>query len=185
MAKISRVQRKNAWVRDSGRCGIHLGGCGRRIERSNQCEVDHIIPLVLAKLIAPAPREFDRPWNYQPMHKECNREKADRMNGRELGELETAATVGANTPDDWPRFQCKCHYLQILGNDLYVCTQTPAGTGKHKLYAGVVMDFGNQNRQDGILVAEQWTGPGGAQVRGFNRTGKNLRGYIFPKLKPR
>ena len=39
------------------------------------------------------------------------------------------------------------------------------GIGQHKLYAGVVKDFGDTNRQDGILVLGRWTGPGGGQLR--------------------
>ena len=79
-------------------CGIHLGGCGMPI--TGKCEVDHIVPLGLAELIASNAREFDGLWNYQPMHERCNRNKADTMNGRSLEDLEIAVTVGANTPDD-------------------------------------------------------------------------------------
>lgn len=107
------------------------------------------------------------------------------MNGRELGELETAVTVGANTPHDWPRFDCKCHYLQVINGDLYVCTLGPVGVGEHKLYAGVVKDFGEENRQDAILVIGRWTGAGGIPQVGFDRTGKHTRGYLFPSFSPR
>ena len=169
--------------RDGGLCGIHLGGCGQPI--IGRWEVDHLIPLGLAALIAPAPREFDGHWNYQPMHEHCNRNKADTMKGRSLEELETAVLVGANTSNDWPRFQCKCHYLQILGEDLFVCTKEPVGIGEHKLYAGVVKDFGGEDRQDGILVMGQWTGAGGIRQVGYDRRGKNPRGYIFPSISPR
>ena len=169
--------------RDKGLCGVHLGGCGQPI--TGKCEVDHIVPLGLAKLIAPDASGFDSMWNYQPMHADCNRKKADTMNGRELSELETTVTVGANTPDDWPRFECKCHYLQILDGDLYVCTRAPVGVGERKLYAGVVKDFGEENRQDAILVIGRWTGAGGVPQVGFDRTGKNLRGYLLPSFSPR
>ena len=93
--------------------------------------------------------------------------------------------TGANTPDDWPRFQCNCHYLQIFDEDLHVCTQGPFGIGEHKLYEGVVKDFGDPDRQDGILVVGRWTGPGGARLLGFNRTDRNHRGYIFPSFSPK
>ena len=181
--KHLRAVKSKIMPRDSRLCGIHLGGCGRPI--TDKCEVDHIIPLGLADLIASTPREFDNPWNYQPMHEECNRDKADKMNGRELGEFEKIVATGANTPDDWPRFQCKCHYLQIIDGDMYVCTQGIVGIGQHKLYAGVVKDFGDTNRQDGILVLGRWTGPGGGQLRGFNRMGKNHRGSILPSFPPK
>ena len=169
--------------RDGRLCGIHLGGCGQPI--TGKCELDHIIPLGLAELIAPTPRELDNHWNYQPMHEDCNRKKADTMNGRLLEELERAVTVGGNTPDDWPRFQCKCHYLQIFGEDLFICTKEPVGISEHKFYAGVVKDFGDEDRQDAILVIGQWTGPGGIHQVGYDSTGKSPRGYIFPSISPR
>ena len=181
----SKAAKSKALHRDNWECGRHLGGCGSQIERASECSVDHIVPLGLAELIAPDPLEFDRPWNYQPMHVGCNGAKANRMNGRELAELEKVTIVGANTPDDWPRFQCKCHYLQIFGRDLYVCTHGPVGTGKHKLYAGVVLDFGKEDRQDGIMVSQRWTGPGGTNAGGFSRIGKNIRGFIFPSFSPK
>ena len=181
--KHLRAAKSKIMPRDGRLCGIHFIGCGRPI--TDKCEVDHIIPLSLAELIAPTPREFDNPWNYQPMHEECNREKADMMNGRELGAFEKVVSTGANTPDDWPRFQCKCHYLQIIDGDMYVCTQGIVSIGQHKLYVGVVKDFGDTNRQDGILVLGRWTGPGGGQLRGFNRIGKNHRGSILPSFSPK
>ena len=119
------------------------------------------------------------------MHESCNRRKADAVRGRLLEDLEIAVTVGANTPDDWPRFQCKCHYLQIFDGDLYVCTLDPVGVGEHKLYTGVVKDFGEENRQDAILVIGQWTGSGGVPLVGFDRGRKNHRGYLFPSFSPK
>ena len=181
--KRTKVAGLKIMSRDNRLCGIHLGGCGMPI--TGKCEVDHIVPLGLAELIASNAREFDGLWNYQPMHERCNRNKADTMNGRSLEDLEIAVTVGANTPDDWPRFQCKCHYLQILHEDLYVCTREPAGIGEHKLFPGVVKDFGEENRQDAIVVIGRWTGAGGIPQVGFDRTGKSQRGYVFPSLSPR
>ena len=181
--KRTKAARPKIMSRDGRLCGIHLGGCDQPI--TGKCELDHIIPLGLAELIAPTPREFDNHWNYQPMHEDCNRKKADTMNGRLLEELERAVTVGGNTPDDWPRFQCKCHYLQIFGEDLFICTKEPAGISEHKLYAGVVKDFEDEDRQDAILVIGQWTGPGGIHQVGYDSTGKSPRGYIFPSISPR
>ena len=90
--KRTKAARLKIMSRDGGLCGIHLAECGQPI--IGRCEVDHIIPLGLAELIAPAPREFDGHWNYQPMHEQCNRNKADTMKGRLLEELEIAVTVG-------------------------------------------------------------------------------------------
>ena len=181
--KRTKVAGLKVMSRDNGLCGIHLGGCGQPI--TGKCEVDHIVPLGLAKLVAAAPRDFDSLCNYQPMHESCNRKKSDAVRGRRLEDLEKAVTVGANTPDDWPRFQCKCHYLQIFGGDLYVCTREPVGVGEHRLYTGVVKDFSQENRQDAILVVGGWAGSGGVSLVGFNRDGKNDRGYLFPSFSPR
>ena len=169
--------------RDREKCGIHSGGCNAPL--TDNYTVDHIVPLSLAKSAAPNPQEFDRPWNYQPMHKECNERKKDETGDRELGRFEKIAIARTKTPNHWPRFQCKCHYLQILEGDLYVCTKGPIGTSQHKLYEGIVKDFGDENRQDAIMILGQWTAPGGKPAVGFNNMGKNQRGYILPSFSPK
>ena len=181
--KKTRAAKRKIVPRDSGLCGIHSGGCGQAL--TTNCTVDHIVPLSLAKSVAPNPREFDQPWNYQPMHQECNKRKDDETGNRELGEFETIAIARTNTPDHWPRFQCKCHYLQILEGDLYVCTKEPIGPNHHKLYEGVVKDFGGENRQDAIMVMGRWTGPGGKQMAGFSNLDKTQRGYMLSSFSPK
>ena len=119
------------------------------------------------------------------MHQECNGAKEDRLRGRELGTLEAAVTTGANTPHDWPRFECQCHYLQIGGSDLLVYTKSPIDTGRHLLYPGVVKDFGNEDRQDAILVPGKWTGSGGVPTMGYSNIGNNERGFILPSISPK
>ena len=183
--RITRAGKRALLKRDDWKCGIHMGGCAGQVQYRSQCEVDHIVPVVLYNSLAPEPRDFDNPWNYQPMHKECHKEKEDRLRGRKLGEVEAAVTVGTNTPDDWPRFECQCHYLQIVECDLLVFTKGPIDTGKHLLYPGGVRDFGNENRQDGILVPGQWTGPGGIPTRGFSKMGNNVRGFLLPSFSPK
>ena len=183
--RITRAGKRALLKRDDWKCGIHMGGCAGQVQYRSQCEVDHIVPVVLYNSLAPEPRDFDNPWNYQPMHKECHKEKEDRLRGRKLGEVEAAVTVGTDTPDDWPRFECQCHYLQIVECDLLVFTKGPIDTGKHLLYPGVVRDFGNENRQDGILVPGQWTGPGGIPTRGFSKMGNNVRGFLLPSFSPK
>ena len=183
--RITRAEKSALLRRDDRACGIHMGGCGEQIQSRSQCEVDHIVPVVLFQSLAPEPRDFDNRWNYQPMHKECHQAKEDRLRGRQLGELEAAVTVGANTPDDWPRFECQCHYLQVVESDLFVFTKGSIGTGGHLLYAGVVKDFGDEDRQDAVLVPGQWTGSGGRPTRGYSNIGNNVRGFMLPSLSPR
>ena len=168
--------------RDGGLCGIHLGGCGRPITTSDECTVDHIVPQALFNVIATTPSEFRREQNYQPMHGECNRKKTNIMEGRDEGGFEKTIATGTNdTPDDWPKFQCKCHYLQILDGDMCVCTQGTVGVGEHKLYKGIVKDYGGI-RQDAILVFGEWKGPGGKKLAGFDRRGNSSRGFILPSF---
>ena len=64
-------------------------------------------------------------------------------------------TTGNNAPQDWPRFECKCHYLQIIEGAMYVCTTSAIDSGSYELYANVVKDFGDveQTRRNyGILI---------------------------------
>ena len=183
---VTRATRRRILKRDGKLCGFHMGGCRKPIEQSEKCNVDHIIPKALFTALAPERvNEFEVEWNYQPMHINCHEKKRDRLNGRELGELERAVTVGAMTPDDWPRYECNCHYLQIEGDDLFVLTQGSIGSGKHLVYAGVVKDFGEEDRQDAILVIGKWTGPGHAPMVGYNHIGKNERGFILPSYSPK
>ena len=119
------------------------------------------------------------------MHKGCNERKKDKTGDREFGQFEKIAIARTNTPNHWPRFQCKCHYLQILNGDLYVCTKGPIGRSQHKLHEGIVKDFGGENRQDSIMVLGQWTAPGGKQAVGFKNMGKDQKGYMLPSFSPK
>ena len=175
----SRAAKTALLHRDGRKCGIHLGGCGKEIESRTQCEVDHIVPFTLSNKLAPDPRGFDSRWNYQPMHPGCHETKRDRMDGRVLKDLEAAALTGARTPDDWPRFQCQCHFLQIEEGDLYVHTKGAIGAGRHLLCPKVERNFPG-NRQDALLVIAQWTGPGEISEVGYSALGKEIRGYILP-----
>ena len=185
MPKISRQQRSKLLRRDDRKCGIHLGGCGKPIESRSQCSGDHIVPEVLFEALAPSPTEFDHNWNHQPMHTECNRTKSDRLQGRTLTDLEVATTIGAKTPDDWPRFECTCHYLQIIEGGMYVCTKRPISPGQHLLCPNVVKDFGDQDRQDAILVPGRITGPKGTPLVGYSTLNNSTIGFVLPSFSPR
>ena len=178
--KRMRRARPKIMHRDSGLCGIHLGGCGRPVA-IDECTVDHIVPKALFESIAPTPSEFRREQNYQPMHGECNEKKMNMMEGRKLETFEkTIATGTNNTPDDWPRFRCKCHYLQILEGDMCVCTLGIVGVGEHKLYGGVVKDY-DGIRQDAIMVVGKWKEKG-KEMAGFDRRGNSVRGFLLPSF---
>ena len=53
--KTTKVAGLKIMSRDNRLCGIHLGGCGQPI--TGKCEVDHIVPFGLAKLIASTARD--------------------------------------------------------------------------------------------------------------------------------
>lgn len=85
--------REQLSTRDELLCGIHTGGCHRRIEGS--VSIDHIIP----QSFGPK-KKFDGFWNFQAMCVKCNNEdKGGQINGL-------------------PSFNCICHYFAITGEDL-------------------------------------------------------------------
>lgn len=97
MTNVAKVELEDILRRDTHRCGIHSGGCGKRlaIEEAN---IDHIIPKNFVKNRENY-HEFLKDWNCQPTHRGCNTEKGGMV-------LET------------PQFQCICHgvYLDEDGN---------------------------------------------------------------------
>ena len=118
------------------------------------------------------------------MHEECNRKKSDGLEGRRLDELEAAVTTGNNAPNDWPRFECKCHYLQIIEETMYVRTIGISDSNKHELCANVVKDFGNANRQDAIMVPHKWMDRGGTEYFGYRNENDKSDGYLLPSFAP-
>lgn len=81
--------------RDDGRCGIHSEGCLLPLG-DTAISIDHIIPESLFYNF-PNKEEFHEPWNLQPMHESCNRNKEGQV-------------------IDWPEFNCKCHGVYIDEN---------------------------------------------------------------------
>ena len=92
----NRVKVRRIWERDGGRCGIHLGGCGKPL-RVREATIGHIIPKALLRTAGNrqydevrserAGKAFeeegrDKRWidsNVQPMHRECNEEMGVRF----------------------------------------------------------------------------------------------------------
>ena len=116
----NRYKRHRLLRRDKHICGLHMGGCGKPIRKGETYNVDHIIPKALfSKTAADRIAEFNEDWNCQPMHVECNDSKAYQLR-------------------TWPRFDCKCHYLQVYDSDLYICTKDDVSDGRHKLLNNIV-----------------------------------------------
>ena len=156
-----RKQRGRLLRRDKRRCGIHLGGCGRSIEPGQKCNVDHIIPSAFFSKIAGGERgRYERDWNCQPTHVSCNQRKAAEV-------------------AEWPRFRCRCHYLQVEEGNLFVLTRGQAGKERHVLLRDVVSD--SPDRVDARVVI----GPGklgGRKVRGAAVGMKATFGYMLPGI---
>ena len=123
------------------------GGCGKPIEKEEPCNVDHIFPRDLFSKVAEGRiAELNEDWNCQPTHVACNDSKDFRLN-------------------EWPRFTCKCHYLQVCERDLYVYTRGVIGEGKHKLIEEIVSV--RNDKVDAKIVIGTGKGKEGANIVGY------------------
>ena len=154
----NRHKKRRVLKRDQRLCGIHIGGCGRRIAEGEKCNLDHIIPRALfTKVAKDRIAEFNEDWNCQATHVGCNDAKASELT-------------------NWPRFNCDCHYLQIQGGDMYVYTRGLVGEGRHKLLENVVSE--RSDRVDAQIVMGSGKGGGGKTIFGYwqGRFGYHLPG---------
>lgn len=151
--------------RDDRLCGVHLGGCGKEIEQGQRHNRDHIIPRSLfGKVARGRENEFEQDWNCQPMHEACNTAKSFQM-------------------DRWPRFDCRCHFLQVVEGDLYVCTVGKVARGSHKLLSNVVSDFPESpERVDARVVLGHHKDTQEQRFVGFR---KDRYGYMLPGIHAR
>ena len=156
-----RKQRGRLLMRDKRRCGVHLGGCGEIIEQGQKCNVDHIIPAAFFSKVAGGNRSrYERDWNCQPMHVSCNQEKAAEV-------------------AEWPKFRCRCHFLQVEEGHLFVRTRGRAGAERQILLRHVVSASGD--KIDARLVV----GPGklgGRKVKGAAVGMEAKFGYMLPGI---
>ena len=167
-------------LRDDHLCGIHVGGCGKQIKTKTEETVDHIFTKSFFKDREDGvrPKDYNQDWNLQPMHQQCNGERAGQIYG-------------------FPLFACTCHWLQIdktpkghvlalhhrMGKDE---TVFPVSTEKH--------NFVFNNISTGKFAAELggatelevggvWSmghvGPGKKGI-----TGKGQLGHAFPRISP-
>ena len=98
--------------------------------------------------------------------------------------FEVAVTVGVvGVLDDWPRFKCRCHYLQILDGHLCVCTTGIGGDGEHVLSENVVKEY-QGSRQDAILVIGKWK-EGESDALGWKQKAKDNYGYMLSSYNPK
>ena len=153
---------RRVYLRDDKLCGIHLGGCGKEILPGQNYNRDHIIPRSLFRKVSRGrENEFEQDWNCQPMHEDCNSSKSFQLDG-------------------WPRFGCECHYLQVVEDDLYVCTRGKIRLGSHKLLSSVVSDFPESpDRVDARVIVGHHKDTQDQRFVGFR---KDRYGYVLPGI---
>ena len=131
-------KREPLWVtaqRDKNRCGIHVGGCGQLVQPGDGNQ-DHIIPRAFFRHLGPdrTSADYHGNWNLQLMHETCNENLGGHVHG-------------------WPNYQCSCHYLQIVENNLCVVTRIPLPSGRRILFRDYVLPPRNRgHRGVGLYV---------------------------------
>ena len=96
MGKNNRKRLSYLLSRDGFRCGVHTGGCRKRILNRADASIDHIFTKSFFKDREDSirPRDYNQLWNCQPMHQECNAKRGGQIYG-------------------FPLFTCRCHWLLI------------------------------------------------------------------------
>ena len=102
MSQKNKAKRRRVAHRDDKMCGVHLGGCMTSIQ--GKSTLDHILPQSLIQPFKLNSEEFNKDWNLQVMHPECNVERGGVIHGL-------------------PCFQCTCHQYEVVGENLYVLYQ--------------------------------------------------------------
>lgn len=96
-APLAKADKRMLHDRDGGKCGVHVGGCGRDVDITSTTDAtrDEIIPRSYFQ--SREGRKFDNQWfaewNTQIMHRRCN----EIRGGYEV----------------LPQFRCRCHFAHI------------------------------------------------------------------------
>ena len=124
--------------RDEFLCGIHLEGCGKKIESIRGATVDHIFTRSFFREFA-APAEVNGDWNCQPMHPACNEKRAGQIYG-------------------FPLFRCACHWLQIVetpaGHEVVVCYQNEKREPERHVVCAAEMHITRTKIRTGAFAAD-------------------------------
>ena len=154
--KNKKLQLGRVLKRDSGTCGVHIGGCGRALPTRKSATRDHIIPeSFISFMPADRKRDFNEDWNIQPMCPKCNNE----VRGGQMA--------------DWPLFKCQCHYLQIgKSGGMYIHERTGVKERKHLLE-----ERGTGDGTSGLFLAARL--PGTGNNVGFSKEQKMRGGHIL------
>ena len=166
--------------RDSHLCGIHVAGCGKDIRNRAEATVDHIFTKSFFndREDGVRPKDYNRDWNLQPMHNQCNLDRGGQIYG-------------------FPLFICSCHWLQIdrtqkghvltlhhrRGKDettFVVCTED------HNFVFQGISTGQYSDLFDGspvLPVAGVWS-MGQLKPGQKGITGKGQLGHVFPRISP-
>ena len=180
----ARKQLTQLLKRDDHLCGIHIGGCGQEIKNRTDATVDHIFTRSFFKdrEIGIEPRVYNRDWNCQPMHPECNRQRGGQIYG-------------------FPLFSCSCHWLQTerkaKGNHvltLHYRTESgeialPVSTEKDDFVFRPQLSTGKSSHLFGdrkyidVDISGMWS-MGTLKPGKKGITGKGQLGHVFPRISP-
>ena len=160
MMAVSKAKRRRVAKRDKMICGIHLGGCGKPISERKDLTVDHIVPKdFVLRTARNRSTDYNQDCNLQPMHATCNnKNKGSQMDG-------------------WPGFKCKCHYLQVIGEDLFICTKSPFKEEEHIFVENIVSPY--EPRADVRVTIGSWKSKGGTNKVGWK---KDQAGHWIPTI---
>ena len=166
--------------RDKNLCGIHVGGCGKRIRNRTDATVDHIFTRSFFKDREDRinPNHYNREWNCQPMHQECNEGRGGQIYG-------------------FPLFTCSCHWLQIgqpsKGYVLNLHYGRRGGSGvftvvteEHEFVFNKISTGTFRDQLGGIPEIEThgvWS-MGRLKPGKKGITGKGQLGHAFPRISP-
>ena len=129
--KNNKAKRRRVAHRDDKMCGVHLGGCMTSIQ--GKSTLDHILPQSLIPAFGLNSQEFNRDWNLQVMHPECNVNRGGAIHGL-------------------PCFQCACHRYQVIGENLYVLYRHGQMLETHLLLEAFVRQSGSDPKGLSIRV---------------------------------
>ncbi len=166
--------------RDGHLCGIHVGGCGEPIRNRRDATVDHIFTRSFFKDREDGirPALYNKDWNCQPMHQECNEDRGGQIYG-------------------FPIFTCSCHWLQMVrtakGHILNLHYGRRRGSGSftvvteersfvfNNLSTGAFSDqFGGASE---IEIDSLWS-TGSLKPGKKGIVGKGQLGHAFPRIGP-
>ena len=180
----ARKQLTRLLNRDGHLCGIHIGGCGQEIRNRTHATVDHIFTRSFFKdrKVSIRPRIYNRDWNCQPMHSECNHERGGQIYG-------------------FPLFSCSCHWLQIDRKSeghhvltLHYSTESDevalsVSTKEEDFVFGTQFSTGKSSHLFGgaehidVNIMGMWS-MGTVKPGRKGITGKGQLGHVFPRISP-